>query len=184
MRVRFASSADLDCLEGIEDAADRMFLDVFGEVEWPSASTGAWRAAQPGFLLVAGVEVYGFAHVLEVDGEAHLEQLAVEPDSQRRGAGATLVRAALTEVAARGYDSLSLRTYADIPWNAPFYARLGFAVAEPTSTFQLSLVAKEQAMHLMDYGPRVLMRARSGPIHSGGSGSIGRIDATTPQSQP
>lgn len=162
MDIRPAVTADLPLLEGIERAADQAFVDLFAVADWPSASSGAWRARQTGFLLVAGLPPHGFAHVLEVEGEAHLEQIAVHPEHQRAGVGSALVRAAMDESAARGFTSLSLRTYLDIPWNAPFYARLGFVVEEPRTGFQRRLVETERAMRLMEHGPRVLMRSRLG----------------------
>ena len=56
---------------------------LFRPGEWWPAPHGQQRAAAPGFLLVVdgapeGPAV-GFVHVLEVDGLAHLEQLAVLP---------------------------------------------------------------------------------------------------------
>lgn len=66
------------------------------------ATDGFARAARPGFILVVGEPVVGFAHVLETDGQAHLEQLSVLRSRQRRGLGSALLRAAMAEVARRG----------------------------------------------------------------------------------
>lgn len=138
--IRFAREEDLDLLAGIEDDADRRFIERFRPEHWGSAVSGRTRAEEPGFLLVAvEEEVVGFAHVLERDGlerdGAHLEQLAVRPTSGRRGHGRALVRAGLAEAARRGHEVMTLETYADVPWNAPFYSALGFvetgAAADP-----------------------------------------------------
>ena len=120
---REARPGDLPLLKGIEDAADQTFVAVFGPLDWEPATSGEWRARQPGFLLVAEVDedVVGFAHVLRLEGTAHLEQLAVHPDHHRRGIGTALLRAAMDRAAAEGYDRLTLSTYAEVPWNAPFY---------------------------------------------------------------
>lgn len=123
--IRPATREDADLLEGIEAEGDRQFVPLFGPLDWRTTK-GTWRLAVPGFVLVAGDPVVGFAHVMELEGIAHLEQLAVRPGAQRQGTGSALVRAARAEARARGYDVLSLCTYADVPWNAPFYARLGF----------------------------------------------------------
>lgn len=124
--VRPANEADLDALAGIEAEGDRRFDELFGGVDWDPPRSGRQRAAEPGFLLVAGDPVVGFAHVIEEDGRAHLEQLGVRTDHAGRGIGTALVEACVAEAARRGHDRLSLTTYPDVPWNGPFYRRLGF----------------------------------------------------------
>ena len=111
-RVRPATRADLPLVGPIEDACDALFVDRFGALDWPAASTGEERAAEPGFLLVAveaaggGVPrdgdptaglVVGFAHVVDLDPGWHLEQIAVLPDHRpagprRRAAGGARAR--------------------------------------------------------------------------------------------
>jgi GNAT superfamily N-acetyltransferase len=164
--VRVATQAELDVLEAIENDADRLLVDRFRPEAWLPASTGRSRAAQPGFLLVAAEtpdgDAIGFAHVLEHDGDAHLEQLAVRPAFGRRGHGSALVAAVLAEAAARGAHRVTLRTYAEVPWNAPYYARLGFRESEPDTDVLRDLVALEAAMGLDRYGRRVQMTAPIG----------------------
>lgn len=157
--VRPAEPADLPVLAAIEAEGDRRFDEHFGGVDWSPATPGEDRAARPGFLLVAGTPVVGLAHVLE-EGEgaargAHLELLAVRTASTRQGIGAALVEAACAEAAARGHAELTLTTYADVPWNGPWYRRLGFAeVAEPTGVLAAHLAAEA---YLEQHGRRVGM---------------------------
>jgi GNAT superfamily N-acetyltransferase len=113
----------------------------------------------PGFLLVAGDPVVGFAHVIEVEGIAHLEQLAVRPAEQDRGVGRSLVRAARDEAAARGYDVLSLCTFAEVPWNGPFYARQGFEEVTELGPVHREIREKEMSRGLDGLGRRVVMQA-------------------------
>jgi GNAT superfamily N-acetyltransferase len=161
--IRFATDDDLDRLEGVENDADQLLIERFHPEAWERASTGRWRAAQPGFLLVATEEgaAVGFAHVLEAADGAHLEQLAVLRSAGRRGHGTALVRAALEEVGRRGCDRVTLRTYADVPWNAPFYARLGFVESEPDTDFLRGLLAVEARFGLDRFGRRLQMTAVS-----------------------
>lgn len=118
----------------------------------------------PGFLLVAAESIQsaaiGFVHVIEVDGFAHLEQLSVRPEKSRQGIGRALVKAAMVEAAARGYKNLTLRTFAEVPWNAPFYATCGFEVSEPELPFQRELAVTEDRLGLAKFGRRVQMTAR------------------------
>jgi len=46
--TRLARLEDLAFLAGIEDAGDTLFAERFGGVDWPAASTGEERAAEPG----------------------------------------------------------------------------------------------------------------------------------------
>ena len=108
----------------------------------------------------AGGDAVGFVHVIERDGHAHLEQLSVPPEHGRRGYGRALVRAALSEAAARGHERMTLRTYADVPWNGPFYASCGFIESEPDSVFLLGLPAVEARLGLARHGRRIQMTAR------------------------
>ena len=160
--VRPAREADLPRLAAIEDSGVALFEealgDLSGDVLASSAPSGQERAARPGFLLVAGDPPVGFVHVLDLDGHAHLEQVSVLPAAGRRGVGAALVRAAMAQAAAQGHDALTLCTYADLPWNGPFYARLGFREVEPTGHLA-GLRQHEQHLGLDRHGRRTAMRA-------------------------
>lgn len=162
-RIRPAVAADLAALQGIEDRADRILVELLRPAEWWPAPTGAERAAEPGFLLVAedadadDGALVGFAHVLEVDGLAHLEQVAVPPEHGRRGHGGALVEAAAGEARRRGHRRITLRTFADVPWNAPAYARAGFVEEEPATPFHRGLVATEARLGLDLVGRRIQM---------------------------
>lgn len=159
--VRPAESADLPLLAAAEAAADQLFIDRFRPETWDEPATGQWRAAQPGFLLVAGRPPVGIAHVLDEDGHAHLEMLAVRPDHGRRGIGTALVEACCAEAAARGHEELTLTTFATVPWNAPYYLRLGFSVVEePTGVLARHL---EHERPLEKYDARVGMVRRLVP---------------------
>ncbi|SDJ83582.1 Ribosomal protein S18 acetylase RimI [Nocardioides sp. YR527] len=158
--TRVAEPDDLPLLSRIEAAGDAMFVDHFGhDPGWPPPTEGAVRAIEPGFLLVAvhGADVVGFAHVLELDGHMHLEQLAVDPVFQGCGHGRALVEAAMGRAAATGARRMTLMTYADVPWNAPLYRHLGFVETEPTEPYEHRLVETERQLGLDQEGRRVLM---------------------------
>lgn len=112
-----------------------------------------------GFALVAvdsDGRPLGFAHVLELDARFHLEQLSVHPDAQRRGIGAALLAAAEDGVRARGASVVTLRTFADVPWNAPFYRRHGYADAALPVAMG-SLLDAEERLGLLAAGARVTL---------------------------
>ncbi|MFK0400778.1 GNAT family N-acetyltransferase [Microbacterium sp. NPDC090225] len=161
--IRPARSTDAEFVEAIESAADALLVDALGAWEWPPAQDGATRLASPGFVLLieddATHSPVGFVHVLDADGHAHLEQLSVLPSAGRQGHGRALVRAALHEAQERGYSRITLRTYAEVPWNAPFYASCGFLESLPETAFQRSLIETEEALGLERHGRRVQMTA-------------------------
>ncbi|WP_344189088.1 GNAT family N-acetyltransferase [Pedococcus aerophilus] len=102
-------------------------------------------------------DVVGFAHVLDLDGHAHLEQIAVLPDRSRRGIGAVLLEEACRYAAEQGSAQVTLRTFRDVPWNAPFYARHGFEVLDPEPGWMQPLRDAEARIGLPQNGIRVAM---------------------------
>lgn len=122
------------------------------------------RAQEDGRLWVAlapsGAPV-GFALAGMVDGEAHLEELDVHPDHGGRGLGTRLVRAVAAWAAREGCAVLTLTTFRHLPWNAPFYAGLGFEEI-PADRLSPGLAAalEAEARHGLPPDRRVAMRLR------------------------
>ena len=155
--VRRAEPADVPLLAGIEAAGDVQFAGYLDSSVGASATDVRQRVAD-GLVLVIGSPAVGFAHLIELDdGSAHLEQLSVHPRAQRRGLGRTLLRAVFGIVRDRGLERVTLTTYADVPWNAPFYARLGFTVVREPSGALGHVVADERRRGLDRELPRVAM---------------------------
>ena len=144
-RTRAAEKRDFPLLQGIEAAATKMFVPLMDTSDWGTPLSGEDRATAGGTVLVVGDPVVGFVHVAEVDGKFRLDQLAVHPDHARQGIGTELVYAAAELVAARGGESLSVVTFADVPWNAPFFQALGFAAAEPVPSELRQVLERETA---------------------------------------
>ncbi len=68
----------------------------------------------------------GFAMAALVDGNPHLDEMDVLPAHGRNGIGTRLVHTVIDWAASHGHDLLTLVTFRHLPWNAAFYARLGF----------------------------------------------------------
>lgn len=71
-------------------------------------------------------EPVGFALAMVIEGTAFLAEVDVLPTHGRRGIGRALVGHAIAWAVAQGWPSLALTTFADVPWNADFYRKLGF----------------------------------------------------------
>lgn len=165
--IRPARAEDLARLPALEQAADALF-ERFGiwplpQVPDPGPDTGEVDAVAPAgaaAVWVAGRPPVGFARLGLVDAAPHLEQLSVDPAFGRRGLGTALVRACCDWAVARGFAQLTLTTFAQVPFNAPFYARLGFTVIDDAVLLpSLAAIRRREAELGLDaLGPRVAMR--------------------------
>ena len=99
----------------------------------------------------------GFALVLVKDKSAMLAELDVDPEHQRQGLGRKLVQTVIDWAREEGYHSLTLTTFSNVPWNAPFYEKLGFRRLQETElTANITVaLAREAELGLKD---RVAMR--------------------------
>ncbi|WP_188194426.1 GNAT family N-acetyltransferase [Nonomuraea sp. SYSU D8015] len=158
--VRWAEAGDLPVLVSIELAADRLFEQV--DITFPPGTTMIEEVDDPGRVLVEGMPPAGFALVGWVDGNLHLDQLAVHPDSMRQGIGGRLVSAVIDHARAAGAPYVTLTTYRDVPWNAPWYARHGFSVV-PEGEWgpELRAVVQHERELGIEVAPRVVMRRPS-----------------------
>ncbi|MFF3544407.1 GNAT family N-acetyltransferase [Streptomyces platensis] len=91
-----------------------------------------------------------------VDGCTHVEQVSVHPDYAHRGIGRALIDRARGD---GGRVALTLTTFTEVPWNAPYYARIGFRVLpEAELTPGLRAIRAHEAALGLDRWPRVAMR--------------------------
>ncbi|GAA4523170.1 MULTISPECIES: GNAT family N-acetyltransferase [Nonomuraea] len=154
--VRWADAGDLPGLVAVEVAADGLFEQV--GITFPPGTTMIEEVRDPSSVLVEGDPPAGFALLARVDGNLHLEQLAVHPDRMRQGIGGRLVEAMLDHARASGAPAVTLTTFRDVPWNAPWYERHGFKVwPEPSWGPELrELVRRERELGI-EVAPRVVM---------------------------
>jgi GNAT superfamily N-acetyltransferase len=162
--LRPARGDELEELRRIEIAAGAAFRDVgmapIADDTPPSVVVlaggldrgGLWVAAESG-----GPVAYLLDDV--VDGETHLEQVSVHPSRARRGIGARLVEHLVDRARAAGRTAVTLTTFVDVPWNAPYYARLGFrALADDELGPGLRAIRRTETARGLDRWPRVAMR--------------------------
>lgn len=135
MRIRDACTNDLPHLASIEREAASRFLavpdltgmtaiDLLGSLPHEQLV----QAQQNGTLWVAadGENLVGFLAATLFPDELYVLEIDVLPSHGRRGLGKKLLGAALSGAAGKGLDRVVLRTFQNVPWNAPFYRRFGF----------------------------------------------------------
>jgi GNAT superfamily N-acetyltransferase len=165
-RVRLAVAADVPALARAEDAAAGLFAGhPLGERfrATPTAPADYFAAIAERRLFAAvgpGGGAVGYALAGEVGANAHLEEVSVHPDHGRRGVGEALVGAVFEWARARGHRAITLTTLESVPWNAPWYRKLGFrALAPEELTVELrALLAREAERGIGRAPERVAMR--------------------------
>lgn len=164
--LRAARRAETEAMRRIEQAAGEAFraLGMGPVADDPPPSTVALLGfIDRGRAWVAELDgiVVGYALGDVVDGGGHVEQVSVDPRAAGRGIGRTLIDRVDAESPGPG---LTLTTFADVPWNAPYYVRLGFRVLgeDELGPGLRALRATERARGL-DRWPRVAMRREGRP---------------------
>lgn len=154
--VRAFTDADLDALVEVSRAADGLFAQ-WGLDLPPGDPRGTIRRAE--HVWVAGAPAIGFAVTETVDDVVHLGELAVHPDYQRRGIGTRLVDTVIQHAVQVGSAAVTLTTFRDVPWNAPWYHARGFRIFPPNQWGpELLRVWQREAEAGIMIAPRVAMR--------------------------
>ncbi len=170
-----ARTADLPLLPAIELAAATLLAGHAPEpVLTETTPREVLKAAQAhGHLWVALADdiPVGFAHVEILDSTvAHLEEIDVHPEHGHRGLGTRLITAVCEWAASAGYREVTLTTFRDVPFNMPFYARMGFEVIPPEELSSvLRLVVQDEAHRGLDPARRVVMRRMCAPTMRSGA---------------
>jgi len=159
--VRPAQPSEIETVRAIERASAQRFvglMDALAEDEPSPASVLAARIEASG-LLVAEIDsaVAAFVMFRPVGDGLYIEQIDVLPAFERRGIGAVLIDA----VGART-RRLTLSTFRDVPWNAPYYRRLGFRDLDDKKLApDLQEIRREHLARGLDESARVFMERRA-----------------------
>ena len=75
------------------------------------------------------------------------------------GYGRQLIGTATSGQASTGYPSVTLTTFTEVPWNGPYYRRLGFRpIPNDEITPELRALREHEAQHGLDRWPRECLR--------------------------
>ena len=162
--IRPPAHAELELLLGIERDAGQAFAD-HGMPEIAAADPGtvaeleAYRAAGAAWVAVdAHNSPIGYIITSAIDDALHVDQVSVAPAHRGGRIGAALIDHVAALARSSGRSAVTLTTFRDIPWNAPYYARLGFAelAADAWGPELRALVTHEPSAVPGD-APRVVM---------------------------
>jgi GNAT superfamily N-acetyltransferase len=163
--IRMARASDAATLQDIERAAGRAFadlgmLEVAADDPPPIETLLEYQRAGRCWVWADGSD-RPVAYLVSaiVDGNAHLEQVSVHPDHSGRGIGRALIDHFLTLAREQGMPAATLTTFRDVPWNGPYYHRIGFqTLPESALTEGLRTIRASEAARGLDRWPRVCMR--------------------------
>lgn len=154
--VRVARPEEYARLRSIELEADDLYLTV-GIGPFPVDDVHD-RLDEMAVVFAAGDPPVGFVGVELLDGEAHIDQLSVLAAEGGRGTGRALLDEAIRWARHAGLPAVTLTTFRDVPWNAPFYRRVGFEVVTEPASGLGERRADERAEGFDRFGTRVAMR--------------------------
>lgn len=138
--IRPTTAADIGVLPAVERSAAESFRQIPG-LGWlvdggvmPERRHAELAAAGTSWVAVAAGEPIGFLAAEVIGGELHIWELAVRQDQQGRGLGRALVQSAVDGAADRGLAAVTLTTFREVPWNQPFYEKIGFSTLSADAT--------------------------------------------------
>jgi GNAT superfamily N-acetyltransferase len=159
--IRSARPDDLAALPRIEHAAAVHFRTTpYADLADEPLSDEADLAHEYIWVVVDRADQpIGFAIAHLLDESVHLHELDVHPDHARQGLGRRLISTVAEWARARGATALTLTTFADVPWNGPYYARLGFRTLDATTlSAGLQAVCQAEADSGLPMAQRICMQ--------------------------
>lgn len=128
-----ADGDDVDDLIAVNLAADELFAETgliddadLGDHVPADILRDAIGARHVFVARSARGDVVGFTLTSQRGGTFYLDQISVHPDHGKKGIGRVLVERVITDARDRGFRWATLSTFRDVPWNGPFYRKLGF----------------------------------------------------------
>ncbi|MFG1478030.1 GNAT family N-acetyltransferase [Xanthobacter sp. V4C-4] len=164
--MRQARAGDAPALPDIERSAAGAFRAVAG-LGWIAA--GPVQDAQAHRAMIAAGDAFvaadaadrpvGFVNGAMLGDAFHIREMSVHADWQGRGIGRALVAAVRAHAERLGLCAVTLTTFRDVPWNGPFYRRLGFVDLPPEAvSAPLRAVLAEEAGSGLPVARRCAMR--------------------------
>jgi GNAT superfamily N-acetyltransferase len=159
LAIRMARDQDVHLLAAVERSAAQAFTAYEG-LQW-LASGDVLNASQHQTFIGNGHawvvvdeqdQPWGFLCGQDCGEDWHIVELSVAQAVQGQGLGRRLIAEVRRWAQQQGYSGLTLTTFSKVPWNAPFYTRLGFVQLDEHSLggFLQQQLAAEQRHGLND----------------------------------
>lgn len=151
LNIRLASALDIQALPEIERSAALAFADI-PDLAWveelpliPESEHSIAVEEKTCWVAELDGELVGFLLATKSGRELYIRELSVSSTEQRKGVGTDLINAVI-EASRDAVERVTLTTFRDVPWNRPFYERLGFSVVvAPTEKLLRELVREKNA---------------------------------------
>jgi len=131
VEIRRATRDDVPSIRAIVEAAYSVYVLRIGRAPAPmSADYPALIETGEAWVSVSDGRVVGVLVIRPGDGVLELENVAVEPDSQRQGYGRALIAFAEQQAAELGLPAVTLYTNEAMGENLRLYPQLGYAEIE------------------------------------------------------
>ena len=143
--IRLAVPEDAQLLPAIETSAAQAFR-MIAELSWLAESPPMSIARHSQLIALSTCWValdaenrpQGFLSAEQHGNDLHIHELSVMQSMQGQGTGRRLIEAAMEYARSTRLSFVTLTTFTNVPWNAPFYSRLGF---QTKATLLVSLPA-------------------------------------------
>ncbi|MEL7690555.1 GNAT family N-acetyltransferase [Citromicrobium bathyomarinum] len=161
--IRLARPDDAPAMPAIERAAGAMFdrieglAGIAGQQTVPVDRLRRYIARGHCLVATSGETLVGFLVTQPFGRELHVYEFSVHPDWQGQGIGTALIRACLIDARNCGFIAVTLTTFDQVPWNAPFYRRMGFRDVDPTEHKRLALELENEHANGFPADSRVAM---------------------------
>lgn len=166
-RIRLAREDDTALLSVVERSAARRFQIVPG-LEWVAEGGVLSDVLHLGCIRGGTCWVAVDEHDIPVgflsaeavaERELHIHEMSVSEAFQGHGIGRALLEAAIEWATIHHLAGLTLTTFRAIPWNAPFYSRMGFEVLSVSGLDErLSALLRKEVEEGFAEGTRCAMR--------------------------
>lgn len=163
--IRKARKDDLPLLGPIERSAAELFRTVGLDflTYGPTMDESLLSAmSMSNHLWVAVNEVdqpIGFAGGEDLDSNFHIAEISVAQNAQGKGVGKALMGELMRQAKEEGYIAVTLTTYRNLPWNGPWYHKLGFSEIKVDEMGEKYVkIWDSEAQHGHDMKLRCIMR--------------------------
>ena len=162
--IRTAEPEDFDALCEIQDSAVEIFraYDLgFIADKYPRSDKFYRKLFADCDILIALDEndyAVGFSLLKKVDYQLYIKQLSVRKEYTQQGFGTALMHKSIDHAKKFGYAHIILTTYEDLPFNEPFYKKLGFRELIVDKNWpELFAIREKEKAEGLDVKPRIAM---------------------------